>query len=149
MKKSIEEEVEDALHKLPSLHQKIIKKTQGIEEEIELLQKEINKLLKQKTPNSSTQTELIPRLCLLSELCSAISFEKMIEARELFLETYPDHFKCYLEQQNNKVWEVQWSGCLNCTHFLDRCNLNLRPREKKEKGRVEMDCPSYKPRRRS
>jgi hypothetical protein len=140
-------EIEEALHALPNIHQKIISQANGVNEEISLLEKEIGKLLKEKE-NPEIKKELLPRLCLLSEICSAISFERMIKARELFQENFPRHFKAYLNSPDRKKWQISWSGCLNCSHFLDRCNIGLTPREKEGSSTLEKYCPSYKPRKR-
>ncbi len=142
----VQKEIEEALNNLPNIHQKIISQTNGVEEEISLLENEIKKLLKKKR-DQKIKKEVLPRLCLLSEICSAISFEKMIEARELFQENFPQHFKAYLNSPDRKKWQISWSGCLSCSHFLDRCNIGLTPREK-EGGSTEKYCPSYTPRKR-
>ncbi len=140
-------EIEEAFSKMPQIHRKISRSANSIDEEIAILKKEIEALLPKKDKPESVR-QLLPRLCLLSELCGAKSFAEMIEARKFFLQVYPEYFKHFLNQLDKKEWELKWSGCLDCIHFSFSCSLSLSPREVTKEGRREMECPSLEKRRR-
>lgn len=128
-----EQELTESLKLLNGLKQKLINESDGfsLEEKIHSLEEKVGGMADDfvKNPDVSKRVELIANLCLLSELCGAIDFDRMIEAREKFLEMFPDHFKQYLSYLENASWEMTWSGCIGCVHFSGKCALNLSPTE--------------------
>ncbi len=143
--KEKEREVEEAFSKIPQIHRKIAREAKNLDEEIFILEKEIQELLPLKD-DPEVLRKVLPRLCLLSELCGAKSFSEMIRARKLFQQTLPDYFQIFLKQIDKKEWELKWSGCLECVHFSFTCSLSLTPREVMKEGRWEMECPSLEKR---
>lgn len=136
-----EREVEEALSKISQLHRRLAREAKNLDEEIAILKKEIKEMLPNKE-KPEVAKQILPRLCLLSELCGAIDFSEMIKARKLFQQIYPDYFPNFLKQIDKKEWELKWPGCLECSHFSFSCSLSLSPREVMKEGRWEMECPS-------
>jgi hypothetical protein len=124
------------------LHKSIMKKADNLVEEVDFLKKDISKLLKKKH-DKKAKISLIRNFCLLSELSGSISFNDMIKVREDFSKKFPEHFKSYLKHLDSRGWEIEWSKCLECRHFSNRCNLGIIPREERHEGLVIKKCPSF------
>ncbi len=139
--------MEEALSRVPQLHRRLRREAKNLDEEIAILEKEIQELLPNKEKPEVVK-QILPRFCLLSELCGAKGFSEMIKARKLFQKIYPEHFQSFLKQIDKKDWELKWSGCLECSHFSFTCSLSLSPREVMKEGRWEMECPSLEKRHR-
>lgn len=128
----IDQELTESLKRLSELKQKIANNEElSLEEKICSLEKKVINMGNDFTenPDGFKRTELIANFCLLSELCGAVDFDRMIEAREKFKEMFPLHFKQYLSYLENASWEMTWSGCIGCVHFSGKCSLNLSPVE--------------------
>ncbi|MDI6689373.1 MAG: hypothetical protein QME54_03010 [Actinomycetota bacterium] len=142
----IEKELAESWKKIGKIQKKLMRKSEDVGEQISILEKEIDKLVSElnKRQDKSKRLELLTRLCLLSELCSAIDFDRMIEAREKFQDLLPQHFKEYLAHLKTIPWHISWSGCLKCRHFSGKCNLNLMPLEVSDsKHGLQKTCPSW------
>ncbi|MCK4776780.1 MAG: hypothetical protein KAS39_00280 [Actinomycetia bacterium] len=142
MKKSIKNEIEESTRGIIGLHKSIMKKTETITEEIDVIKKDISKLIKN-YDDKKVRITLIRHFCLLSELSGSISFNEMIKVREEFLKYFPEHFKSYLEHLTSRSWKIEWSKCLGCRHFSNLCNLGITPREEHHEGLVIKICPSF------
>ncbi len=140
-----EEELHEGLKKISWLQKKLISKADNIDDQIAELEKQIKEIKDRATsqPSKDERIQLLARLCLLSELSGAISFGRMIKAREKFREMFPEHFKEYLSHLESASWEITWSGCLGCRHFAGKCALNLTPIETPSPdNRLKRSCPS-------
>jgi len=138
----IENELTEGWKKVTRLQQDITSGNSDLENQIISLQEEIDKLSKE-VSQKSTRVDLLARLCLLSELCSAIDFDRMIDARETFQALLPGHFEYYLSHLESAPWHIAWSGCLGCIHFTGKCNLNLTPQEVSEsEHQIKKFCSS-------
>ncbi len=138
----IEKELTEGWKKVGKLQQQINGESSDFENQIFALQEEIDKLTKDVNKKSS-RIDLVARLCLLSELCSAIDFDRMIDAREKFQDILPKHFEYYLSHLESAPWHIGWSGCLGCIHFSGKCALNLTPQEVSEsEHQIKKFCPS-------
>lgn len=143
---NIEQELTEGWEKAEELEQKLINKTESLEEQLVFLKAQVDELATklERESKKSIRVELLARLCLLSELYSATDFDRMIEIRERFQELLPGHFGEYLAHLKTLSWHISWSGCLSCRHFLGRCNLNLAPVEVPgDEHRLEKTCPSW------
>lgn len=125
---NIEAELNEAWNQAGQLQQAILGDGKSLEEEASLLESKVKKLAKnRKGAKKASRVELLAHLCLLSEICSALDFDRMIDARENFQTLYPAHFTEYLSHLDTLSWHTSWSGCLECRHFSGSCNLNLIP----------------------
>ncbi|MBI4743280.1 MAG: hypothetical protein HY776_00345 [Actinobacteria bacterium] len=128
-----DQELTESLKLLSELKQKLINGSDSLslEEKVYSLEEKVGGMADDfvKNPDGPKRVELVANLCLLSELCGAIDFDRMIEAREKFQELFPHHFKQYLSYLENASWEMTWSGCIGCVHFSGKCALNLSPTE--------------------
>ncbi len=136
---NIEEELMEGWKKTNAIEQELAEEYNDPEEQIEKLKNELDKLISKflssdkKTDNKkSLRIEILAHFCLLSELLSALDFDRMIEIREEFMDLLPNHFKYYLSHLESLSWHISWSGCLSCRHFSGSCNLNLKPHESSE-----------------
>lgn len=140
-----EEEIHEGLKKINWLQKKLVAKHNGVENQIAELEKQIEEISDKATskPTREERIQLLARLCLLSELSSVVGFDRMIKAREKFLDMFPQHFKEYLTHLEDASWEITWSGCLGCIHFAGKCALNLTPIEAPSSdNRLKRSCPS-------
>lgn len=130
----VDEELHQAWERAGRLQAEMMASTQSIDREIEVLEEKTQTEVLQfaASPGPATRVKLLSSLCLLSELCSAVDFDRMIEARERFQELLPEHFQYYLSHLDSMSWHVAWSGCLECRHFQGKCTLNLAPVEVSE-----------------
>ncbi len=130
----VDDELHQAWEKAGRLQAEMMSRTQSLDREIEALeqqsQEEADAFASSPTP--AGRVSLLSSLCLLSELCSAVDFDRMIEAREKFQDLLPNHFEYYLKHLDSMSWHVAWSGCLECRHFQGKCTLNLTPVEVSE-----------------
>lgn len=141
---AIKEEFTKAWEEAAPLQQSLAEGAESLEEQKALVEKEIDKLAKRldKKPGKSLRLELLTRLCLFSELSSALGFDFLIKAREKFKKLLPQHFDYYLGHLETMKWQVSWSGCLECRHFSGQCTLNLTPVEApNESNRLAKFCP--------
>ena len=118
----------------------------SLEERLVFLEEKITAFAKklEGEPQSDVRLELLAHLCLLSELASGAGFDRLIDAREKFQDLLPDHFSHYLSHLEQSTWFISWSGCLDCRHFSNRCNLNLSPQEDpNDIHRLQKVCSSH------
>lgn len=147
----VEEELHESLKRISKIQQGIASKADGLDKQMELLEKRIGKMVKElgDGSNKEKRVELLAELCLYSELGSVLGFDQMITAREKFQELLPRHFNEYLSHLDSISWEISWSGCLDCRHFLGRCNLGLTPSElESDEYGLEKTCPKREKRSR-
>lgn len=140
-----EDELHEGLKKIHWLHKKLSSKHTGLKEQAAELEEQIEELRNKATsaPTKDERIQLLARLCLLSEVAGAISFDRMIKAREKFLDMFPEHFKEYLAHLDSASWQITWSGCLGCLHFAGKCALNLTPIEMPSSDdKLRRICPS-------
>lgn len=141
---SIKQELTKAWEKAVLLQQELANQAAELKKQKALVEKEIDELAKgfKKESSRSLRLKLLTRLCLLSELSSAVDFDSLIEAREKFKKLLPRHFDYYLSHLETMKWRVSWSGCLECRHFSGQCALNLTPVEAPdESNRLAKFCP--------
>ncbi len=138
----IEKELTEGWKRVAKLQQEVNMSGSEPDDQIFLLEEDIEQL----SPNAGqkdSRIDLLARLCLLSEICSAIDFDKMIDAREKFQDLLPDHFDYYLAHLDSAPWHIGWSGCLGCTHFSGTCALKLTPQEISDgDDHIKKFCPS-------
>jgi len=140
-----EDELHEALKKIHYLQKKLSSKQVGLDEQITDLEDQIEQLSAKATsqPTKEERIQLLARLCLLSELSGAVSFDGLIKAREKFLDMFPEHFGEYLAHLDTASWEITWSGCLGCLHFAGKCALNITPIEMPSSDdKLRRICPS-------
>lgn len=138
----VEKELTEGWKKVGKLQQHINGENPDLENQIFLLEKGIDDLSKE-MGKKNMRVDLLARLCLLSEICSAIDFDRMIDAREKFQDLLPKHFEYYLSHLESAPWHIGWSGCLGCIHFSAKCTLNLTPQELDEgEENIKKFCPS-------
>jgi len=138
----IEKELTEGWKRVAKLQQEIVQANSDPEEQIFLLGEDIDELSGD-AKKKNARIDMLARLCLLSEICSAIDFDKMIDARERFQNLLPQHFSYYLSRLDSAPWHIGWSGCLGCIHFSGKCALNLTPQEVTESDdRIKRYCPS-------
>lgn len=138
----VEKELTEGWKKIGKLQQRVTGSNADLEDQICGLEKDIDELSKDAS-KKNTRIDLLARLCLLSEICSAIDFDRMIDAREKFQDLLPQHFEYYLSHLESAPWHIAWSGCLGCVHFSGQCTLNLTPQEVSEsENQVKKFCPS-------
>jgi hypothetical protein len=146
-----EEELEESHQHIIPLHQQISEATSILSAQIEMVEKAIEALRASDLDKRPNRVSLLTHLCLLSELCGLMDFNRMIKARELFVDLYPQHFKTYLELLERGSWEkeIGWSGCFDCIHFSSKkCSLNQVPIESRgEGGTLVRSCPSLNKRK--
>lgn len=138
-----EKELADGWQRMSGLQRRIAVEALTLAEQASLLEKEIDQLAPTGHANAKNRVELLARLCLLSEICAAIDFDRMIEAREKFQALLPTHFPEYLSHLDSLTWDIGWSGCLECRHFAGRCTLGLTPQDLPESHtRLDKHCTS-------
>lgn len=138
----VEKELTEGWKKVGKLQQQITGEDIDLEGQIVMLEEDIGELSKA-VNKKGTRIDLLACLCLLSEICSAIDFDRMIDAREKFQDLLPRHFEYYLSHLESAPWHIGWSGCLGCIHFSAKCTLNLTPQEVSEsEEQIKKFCPS-------
>lgn len=140
----IEAELNEAWNQAAQLQQKLMADNDSLESGANRLETRVTKLAKAaaEKKKKASRIELLAHLCLLSEICSALDFDRMIVARERFQAIYPAHFTKYLSHLDTLSWNTSWSGCLECRHFSGRCNLNLIPVDAPDSiSGLEKHCP--------
>ena len=138
----IERELTEGWKRVAKLQQEVNISGSDPDEQIFLLEEHIEELSKE-AKRKDARIDLLARLCLLSEICSAVDFDRMIDAREKFQDLLPEHFDYYLAHLDSAPWHIGWSGCLGCIHFSGTCALKLTPQEATDKDdRIKRFCPS-------
>lgn len=138
----VERELTDGWKRVAKLQQEVIGGGSDPKDQIFLLEEDISELSKN-VKKKDKRIDLLAHLCLLSEICSAIDFDRMIDAREKFQDLLPQHFEFYLSHLDSAPWHIGWSGCLGCIHFSGQCALNLTPQEITENDdSIKRYCPS-------
>ncbi|MCL6473086.1 MAG: hypothetical protein K6T91_09825 [Firmicutes bacterium] len=126
-----EHELLESWKRIPLLQRQIALQGQTLEEQADYLGKQVDEVIK-KNRNSwgeAQRLEAVSMLSLLSEIYAIIDFDKMIEVREQFQSLFPEHFRLYLNRIDSLEWQMLWPGCLECSHFNEKCSLNLTPTE--------------------
>jgi len=138
----VEGELTEGWQRVGKLQQHFIGEDIDVENQICMLEDDIGELSSE-VSKKAKRIDLLARLCLLSEICSAIDFDRMIDAREKFQGLLPNHFDYYLSHLESAPWHIAWSGCLGCIHFSGKCALNLTPQETSETGdHIKKFCAS-------
>ncbi len=119
----VEKELTESWKKIGKLQQHIAEENSDLEGQVFLLEEYIDELSKD-VKKKNARIDLLARLCLLSEICSAIDFDRMIDAREKFQDLLPKHFEYYLSHLDSSPWHIAWSGCLGCIHFSGKCTAH-------------------------
>lgn len=131
---TVKEELQEAWEDACRRQMNLASEAPSLDQQIELLEGEVDELTAHKSglEDPRRRVRLMASLCLLSELCSAVNFDRMIEARERFQDILPEHFSFYLSHLESMTWHVSWSGCLECRHFAGKCTLNVAPVESED-----------------
>lgn len=145
MRVDIEKEVLEGLEHVGEIEREILANGLHVEEYIMSLETEIDSLAGSWAVGSSNRENrviLVAKLCALSELCSVIDFDKMIEVREKFIDLFPDHFQAYLGYlETSAVSSNLLFGCIGCVSYQGTCALKLEPPSEHHGER----CPSRVP----
>ncbi len=142
---SAERELEECLKLVPEIEKEISGKAPSLEGQASYLESRISA---EPASDERGRVRLLAYLCLLSEICGAIGFDRMVEARELFQEKYPEHFAFYLANLDAMTWRFTWPGCLECANYDGQCQMGTAPVEAPEsRSRFDRRCRSKSPRR--
>jgi hypothetical protein len=112
---------------IPKLQRLATSKARTLEEQAQWLHIYIDERLAGNEMGQEAREEMLAALSLQSEIYSLLDFDKMIDAREKFQSLFPEHFAEYLRGLESLSWQITWPGCLECSHFTERCELGLSP----------------------
>lgn len=142
---SAERDLEECLKLVPEIEKEVSRKAPTLGEQASFLAELINDKL---ASSDRDKIRTLASLCLLSEICGAIDFDRMVEARERFQAMYPEHFASYLMNMVNMAWRFTWPGCLECANYDGHCLSGATPVEMPEgRSRFDKRCRLKKPRR--
>ncbi|MCL5291753.1 MAG: hypothetical protein M1548_04380 [Actinobacteria bacterium] len=139
---SAERDLDKSLKRIIEIEKEISSRAPNLAEQASLLEEEIDRNYR---AGGDDSIDLLAKLCLLSEICGALDFDRMIEAREHFQEAFPEHFSHYLSNLETIGWKITWPGCLECGNFKESCALGLVPLESREsRNHFNKFCSSKK-----
>lgn len=126
-----EKELLESLEFVSEIERDILGSHSTIDDYVAKLEKDIQDLTRDEKASSSdrgSRIALLAKLCALSELYSVTDFDRMIEARELFVDLLPEHFHSYLNYlETSTISSNLLYGCLGCQSFKGVCELGLKP----------------------
>lgn len=129
---SAEHELTESWKLIPKLQQEASIRGNTLSEQANWLSSRIDERIS-RNKNGWTgeqKEEILAEFSLLSEIYSVIDFDRMVEVREKFQESFPEHFTEYLKGLESLAWQVSWPGCLECSHFghvTGMCELGVSP----------------------